>query len=123
MPKKPSGGSEQHPKGPMIDIGPAERSRLLKLRGERGLTQAQLAARAGVTNGTISNVESGKSKQVRKAVYAAIVRALKAKGGTTLDEDAKQSETFQKFVAVAADLTAEQLEVLLPLVENLRKPG
>jgi len=52
-----------------------------QLREQRGLTQLQLAARAGVTDTTVRSVEHA-SKAYHRATLAAIAAAL----GTTADD-------------------------------------
>lgn len=121
--KKPKGGSEEHPEGAKMDVSQNERDRLKGLREGRGWTQQQFARRIGLTNGTISNFESGKSKQVFRTVYAKIVRALDPKHATMSESEARaHSAAFSSFVVDIADLTLEQLEALRPVVQTLKKP-
>lgn len=120
--KKPKGGSEEHPEGPKMDVSTVERHHLRDLRKKRGWTQHQLALRIGLTNGTISNFESGTSKQVFRSVYAKIVRALTPKQAALSAAEAKsQAEAFGAFVSNVADLTPEQLASLVPVIETLKK--
>jgi DNA-binding XRE family transcriptional regulator len=52
---------------------------LAALREERGLTQVQLAGRAGVSQGTISKLESGKMKNLELRTIVQIAAALGAR--------------------------------------------
>ena len=125
VPRDPSSkGAQDHPKGPLIDVDPEERKELTALRKKKGWTQQQLATKAGLTNGTISNFESGKSKQLRKSVYAAIRRALRA--AALSDDpavDAAEAKAFRDFVENLVDLTPDQWRSLGPVIESLRKSG
>ena len=62
--------------GPVIDITPEDRARFRKLRKAKGMTQPQLVTRIGVSDGTISNIETGRSGQVRRAPYLAAMAFL-----------------------------------------------
>jgi transcriptional regulator with XRE-family HTH domain len=59
--------------------------RIRELRVERGLTQAQLARRAGVREATISELETGKSRRLLE-VLAKIARALGVAPGDLLGD-------------------------------------
>ena len=50
--------------------------RVKKLREQRGLTQQQLADRAGLTNDTISNYERGRRTDPPVSVVYAVANAL-----------------------------------------------
>ena len=52
---------------------------LAKLRREAGLTQAELAELAGTYQGTISNLESGKTRQIDLDLLDRVAVALKCK--------------------------------------------
>ena len=47
-----------------------------RLREEKGLSQRQLASRAGVTNGYISQLEAGDKKNPSLAVLQRLAKAL-----------------------------------------------
>jgi transcriptional regulator with XRE-family HTH domain len=47
-----------------------------RLRGETGLTQAQLAKRAKVTQGYISQLEAGTKKEISARVAVRLAKAL-----------------------------------------------
>lgn len=74
--------------GPVVDVTPEERTEIRKLRLAKKLTQEQLAAKIGVSNGTISNLETGRSGQTRRVVYLEALAFLKAsaKSATTADD-------------------------------------
>lgn len=104
----------------MISISPDERKRLRVAREELGLRQDVLAKRIGVSPATISNVESGRSRQVRRPVYAAIVRALKLESATEKDDKANEA-AFRNLVEVVSDLTSEEIDDLIPIITRLRR--
>ncbi len=64
--------------GPVIDLTPDERVEFYRLRKASGLTQQQLGAKIGVSAGTISNIETGRSGQPRRGPYLEALRYLKA---------------------------------------------
>jgi transcriptional regulator with XRE-family HTH domain len=71
-------GRIQQPGGAVIDVTPEERRRFKELRLAKGFTQPQLAARIGVSDGTISNIETGRSGQVKRAAYLAAMALLQS---------------------------------------------
>lgn len=99
MARKTTKGAQAHPKGGLMTIDHAERDRLKLARETEGWDQKGLARRAGVTAATISNLEGGRSKQIRKTVYAKVLRALRS-------PDAAPSETHDRVVAIILDATA-----------------
>lgn len=66
---------------PRLPTDPALGRAVRRLREERGLTQEELASRAGTTFGTVSRMESAKS-----APAWATVRAVATALGVTLGE-------------------------------------
>jgi XRE family transcriptional regulator, regulator of sulfur utilization len=66
---------------PRLPTDPALGRAVRRLREERGLTQEELASRAGTTFGTVSRMESAKS-----APAWATVRAIATALGVTLGE-------------------------------------
>ncbi len=78
---------------PRLPTDPALGRAVRRLREERGLTQEELASRAGTTFGTVSRMESAKS-----APAWATVRAVATALGVTLGElataiDAEEAST------------------------------
>jgi transcriptional regulator with XRE-family HTH domain len=74
--------------GPVIDLTPEERSEFRRLRKAKGLGQEQLATKIGVSTGTISNIETGRSGQVRREPYLEAMRYLKSTKEVAAHEDA-----------------------------------
>ncbi len=58
---------------------------LKQLREEKGMTQAQLAERAGVTREYITMLESGAKANPSLEVLKALAKALKVKAGRLLE--------------------------------------
>jgi transcriptional regulator with XRE-family HTH domain len=48
-----------------------------QLRERKGWSQSELARRAGISQGVLSDIESGRTKNPRSDTLAAIARALK----------------------------------------------
>lgn len=63
--------------GPVIDLTPEDRAEFRRLRKSKKLTQEQLADKIHVSTATISNIETGRSDQPRRAVYLEALRFLK----------------------------------------------
>lgn len=107
-----------HPTGGVVTIDGTERSRLKAGREAKELTQGQLAKRIGVTPATISNIETGRHPQVKKTVYAKLVRALFGK------DDRQATETsdlvFTDLVASTMDLSVDQQLALLAIARTLK---
>ncbi len=113
-------GSQQHPAGELITVDKEERTALKALRVKRELTGKELARLVGVTAATISNLETGRSKQIRKIVYAKIRRALKAT--ETRASNAEMDEFFRMLVEEAIDLDADQAATAISIIKTLKKP-
>lgn len=79
-------GRIEQPSGPVIDVTPEKRARLKELRKLKGLTQDQLANKIGVSNGTISNLETGRHGQVHLSTYMEIVALLEGADNDGHDE-------------------------------------
>ena len=107
-------GRIPQPKGGKITVGPEERAHLKKLREAKGLDQDEVAAKIGVSQGTISNLESGRHDQMTKAKYAELIRVLGAGGESLANEDA-----YRRIVNAAATLEADQLAVVAATIEAL----
>lgn len=102
------------PRGGKITVGPDERARLKQLRTSKGIDQGELAAKIGVSQATISNLESGRHPQMTKDKYAALVRVLGAQADAMTNEDA-----FRRIVQAATALEDEQLAVAVATIEAL----
>lgn len=63
---------------------------LIALRKERGLTQVQLAERSGLTQSTISKIESGKVSNLELRTLVRIAAALGARVKITFEKKASR---------------------------------
>ncbi len=119
QPKKPKGGADApHPKGALVTISDIERARCRDRRVFLGLRQEDLATRVGVTTATISNFESGRSRQIRKTVYAKIKRTLRVSDDTSAPND----DEFARVVEDLIDLDARGMRAVVALIDSLKKP-
>jgi transcriptional regulator with XRE-family HTH domain len=102
-----------------ITVDEAERKLIKERRESLGLTQRQLAAKAGTTNGTISNLENGKHPQIKQSTYMKIRYVLfKEK---TIPEG--NTDALFKDIAVdLPDLDQQGLEVIRSVIRSLKKP-
>lgn len=64
------------PTGGVVSVGPEERAWFKKQREAKKLGQAELGKKVGASQGTISNLESGKHPQINKSVYDGLIRVL-----------------------------------------------
>lgn len=69
-------GRQENPTGGKINLTIEERAAFKAQREKRGHTHRTLGAKAGVSGGTISNIETGASGQVNAAKYAAAYAVL-----------------------------------------------
>lgn len=121
MPRKPSAKAGQvHPKGGMITIDEDERARIKAAREEAGLTQSEIAVKVGVTAATISNLETGRHPQVRKTVYAKILRVLKLAKAAP-DASPANDETYKALVDEVIDLDGGEQALVIAYVKHLKK--
>lgn len=114
-------GPQVHPDGPLISVDQKEREALKARRIKLELRQEDLAERAGCSPATISNLESGRSSQVRKKVYARIRRSLR-EPKVAISATDESDATFRKIVDDALDLTEKDLRVVAALIDSLKNP-
>jgi transcriptional regulator with XRE-family HTH domain len=107
-------GRIPQPKGGKITVGPEERVRLKDLRETKGLKQGELAAKIGVTQGTISNLESGRHPQMARDKYAALIRVLGADS-----ESMSNEEAYRRLMNAGSVLSGDQLATAVTIVEAL----
>src|SRR4030065_2172736 len=97
-------------KSSMIDIG----ARLKHLRQINGLSQADLAERAGLTKGAISQIE----RNLASPAVANLLEILAARGETPpsfFAEDDEEKVLFRKSDSLPSDVTGYQtFDTLLP---------
>lgn len=73
-----------------------------------------------VTAATVSNIEGGRSRQVRRVVYAKWRRALRL-GPATPEVPVAVDEDFTAIVEGVLDLDEKSLNVVRTLVETLKR--
>lgn len=71
-------GRLEQTSGPVIDLSTEERKAFHALRKSLKISQEQLAAEIGVSNGTISNIETGSSSQPRREPYMEALRYMRS---------------------------------------------
>jgi transcriptional regulator with XRE-family HTH domain len=123
--------------GPKSTHEPHEFGRILReLRSKAGLTQAQTAERARVSNGYVSLLETGmrgarmsignvqRLAQALNASAADTDRMLRATGHIESDESIGQSDrpSFRQFVMADRRLPAEQRRLLVGIYESWIRP-
>lgn len=108
----------------MISVLPKQREEIRRRREDLGWDQKTLAAKALCSAGTISNLEtgatSGRSKQVKRVVYARVIRALKIGEGSAVSDEGSD-ERFMRIVTGASELDADGAEAVEKMIEALRK--
>ena len=101
----------------MIDIG----ARIKHLRQINGLSQADLAERAGLTKGTISQIE----RNITSPAVANLLEILSALSETPYSffaEDDEEKILFRKSDALPSDVTGYQsFDTLLPKSRHTRE--
>jgi transcriptional regulator with XRE-family HTH domain len=108
-----------HPKGGLMSVPRDERLRMRARREEMGLRQEDAAARINVVPATISNIESGRSVQVKKSVYAKYRRLL----FRSPDEISNSSndEVFAAIVDGAIGLRPAEEQAVRDYIETLKR--
>ena len=122
MARKTTKGRQEHPEGGVMSVGSLERQQIRERREKLGMRQEDLAAKVGVVAATISNLEGGRSKQVKRVVYAAVIRALKIAEGTATSSDSIE-DNYRRIVDGASHLNEAALAAVAALIETLRKSG
>jgi len=119
MARKTTKGMQQHPEGGMISVTPEQREAIRKRREKLEWRQEDLAGRVPCSPATISNLESGRSRQVKRVVYANVIRALKIGEGTA--PAAESNESFNRIVEGASELDADDQTTIERMIDSLRK--
>jgi transcriptional regulator with XRE-family HTH domain len=110
-------GRQVHPQGGVVTITDDERARLKAKRLEIGWRQEDLSTRAGVSPATVSNLESGRSDQIKRVVYSKIIRALKLGDLPAPSTD----ESFKRIVEGAVDLDEQASRLVAEMIDTLSK--
>lgn len=105
----------RQPKGEKISVGPQERAWFKKQREIRGLNQGQLATKVRASQGTISNLESGKHTQIKKQTYALLVQMFGRPAGI---ENSQQ--VVEDILNDLAHVPESNLAAVLQLVRALK---
>jgi transcriptional regulator with XRE-family HTH domain len=102
-----------------ITVGADERKVLKARRETLGLTQRELAAKVGTTNGTISNLENGKHPQIKWSTYARL-RYVLFKEKAVVEENV--DDVMKDIADELPTLDAHALKAVRTLVSSLKKP-
>jgi transcriptional regulator with XRE-family HTH domain len=90
---------------------------IAELRKQRGLTQAELAAQAGISRPFLAQIETGERNLSLKN-QRSIAQALGVKPTELVDFDASMND--EKIISEAfASLSVEQRQVLLELAKSI----
>ena len=108
------------PAGALITLDAVERKRLRDRRISKGWDQKDVAKRIGVTAPTISNIETGRHPQIRKAVYADLLRVLFRSQDT--ETNAASDAAFRSIVEDLVDLDLDQQLAVQAIVKTVKKP-
>lgn len=101
--------------GPKMTPTREQRIKFRELREKRGLTQAELGAKIGVSGPTISNIENlenTRHQQVYAAVYAELVRVLKTGDGADDVHGERLARVVDKFLRLS-DAYGEAVEAMI----------
>lgn len=104
-----------------MSVSPEERERFKNQRIAKGWDQYDLADRAGVTQGAVSNFESGRTKQPFKIVYARLYRALFGPNKEPTSPD--EPDNFVAIVEGVTELDAADRAYIATMIKRLRKPA
>lgn len=119
--KEPEGKEPQvHPGGDVITISNTRRLELKARREKLGLKQSELAVRARTTPATISNIETGRTSQPRKIVYARILRALRIKDEDDSEERAERYTRLVEAIIDAGEIGEVAAQSLLDSLAKLK---
>jgi transcriptional regulator with XRE-family HTH domain len=108
-------GRESHPEGAKTTVSADERAEVKRLREAKGWSQKELATRARTTQGTISNLESGRT-QPYLSVYQRIVAVLHGKEPGPASEN-----SLRRISSGAARLDDANRRAVETLIEALLK--
>lgn len=115
-------GRIEQPDGPVVDVTPEEREEIKRLRKSKGLTQEQLAAKIGVSNGTISNLETGRHAQVHLSVLVEVRRYLGAKDTDELDSGDRHKKVMDGYLKLDGRGQAAVEALIDSLLSSRRDP-
>lgn len=87
---------------------------LIRFRKAAGLTQAELAERAGTTQATVSRIEQGKM-QPTIDIWSSLVEAC----GLTCDVRPAEPEVLRRLITACSTLTPDQLAALVDIADGM----
>jgi transcriptional regulator with XRE-family HTH domain len=102
--------------GPVVDLTPEDRAEVRRLRKAMGLTQEQLGAKFGVSGGTISNMETGRSEQPRRETYLEVIAYLRGAKGKPPDD--ASPKRFKRVMGKFLELDLRGQESVEALIDS-----
>jgi len=96
-------------------------SRIRAFRQSRGMSQADLAVKAGVSLPLISNIEHGKTK-MQLETFVKVAEALQVSSDQLLRADVPEVKTIYngELAEVLADCTPSEMEAILKIVQEVK---
>lgn len=117
MPRVQSTGRQAKPKGDVLTPTSDERKAVRVARELKTWTTTYVAKKIGVSQGTISNIETGAhTKQVRRDVWLKLVRLLKM---DTTNENPQREKNFKEIAERLPLLSPETEEQVLALLRAM----
>lgn len=104
------------PTGEKISVGPEERALFKRWREENGLNQKAFSKKVGASQGTISNLESGKHTQIKKSTYAKLILLCRRP-----DASPNTERMVQEIIGELVGVPESSLGVVRDLVRALKK--
>jgi transcriptional regulator with XRE-family HTH domain len=119
MPRKRSNGERQeHPDGPFTDLTDDIRAFLKKKRLEHDWGQREMGDRIGITSTAISNIETGKTDQIRRKILARYFRAF-GESKATPKTETLEIEAVEQIAELAIDIPAADRVLAIAFLKKL----
>jgi transcriptional regulator with XRE-family HTH domain len=109
-----------HPKGDLVAVTAEMRQQIRARREELEWRQEDLAKKAGTTAATISNIESGRTRQPKKVIFVRIMQALKLGNDATSDDVAVQLQRIAEDITTLDTVGIGAVRNLLDVLKNRR---
>lgn len=109
----------------MTECNPTESqligSRIREVRIERGMSQADLAAKANISLPHISDIEHGKTRMML-ASFVRIIEALQVSADSILRPDVPEVRNLyqHEFSEILADCTPKEIDSIFKIVRELK---